>query len=329
MKIPMGSSGVPPAPSVGFSTRKEIAIGIGATLVFFLTVLFIPLLGLFIGIFTPLPTLLSCYRWGLPLGWWVPAGSILIGLPMLLFLGMTQSISFLMEMVVLGILLGTGMRRQWSAERVIATASLFISLAGLLGLWLAYRGAEGSFPGNLEKDLLETAAAMLQQFGGASAEKQVIEQSMKASIPVLIRILPGAGLASALVISWLNVLLMKRYCRAHGVAQPPWEEWSRWKAPEMLVWGVVTGGLMLVLPVPQLKLPGVNLLIVLGTIYLFQGLSIVTFYLDRWRLPGFFRAIAYAVVVMQKFVTIGTVFLGLFDMWLDFRRLSKPPPEVS
>jgi uncharacterized protein YybS (DUF2232 family) len=221
------------------------------------------------------------------------------------------------------------MRRHWSPEKVIGSASLFIFAMGFLGFWIAYSGAEGGIIESLEKDLRETVAMMLKHYGADSPEQKMLEHSLQSVIPVLVRMLPGAGLSSALVVSWLNVLFTRRYCRAHNVPQPEWGEWTQWKTPEFLVWAVVASGVMLLAPLAPLRTLGLNGLIVLGTLYLFQGLSIVSFYFERWHLPRLFRAFLYAVLLLQQFITLGAVLLGLFDVWFDFRRLSRKPTEES
>jgi uncharacterized protein YybS (DUF2232 family) len=62
---------------------------------------------------------------------------------------------------------------------------------------------------------------------------------------------------------------------------------------------------------------------VAGVVYLFQGLAIVSYYFERWKLPRLFRTAAYAIILIQQFFTLGAMLLGLFDMWFDFRRLSR------
>jgi hypothetical protein len=134
MKTSLGDTSGTATPFKGISSGKEIAVGVSATMLFFFMVLFVPILGLFVGIFTPLPTLLFYYRWGPPFGYWVPGGSIVIGALLLVLLGMHQSLPYFLEMVALGVLLGAGMRRQWSVERVIGTAAVFVAALGMLGM---------------------------------------------------------------------------------------------------------------------------------------------------------------------------------------------------
>lgn len=330
LKTPMGmSSKENPATFLNTATIREIAVSVLATLLFFFTVMLVPMLGLFVGIFTPLPTLLFYYRWGAPRGYLVPGAAALIGSLLMAFLGMHQSLPYFYQMLLLGILLGSGMRKQWSPEKVIGSGSLFIFLMGVLGFWIAYGGAGGNIIQSIEKDLHDSLSVMLQHYGAVSPEKQLMEHSLSELVPTLVRVLPGAGLSSALVVSWLNVLVTWRYCRAHRILQPMWESWSQWKTPEILVWAVVACGFMLLVPFGPSGLVGLNGLIVLGTLYLFQGLSIASFYFEKWHLPRFLRLFAYGFLLLQQFVTLGAILMGLFDVWFDFRRLTRKPTEAG
>ena len=308
------------------AVRREIALGIAATLLFFLSALLIPVLGFLAGIFTPLPTLLTFFRFGAPLGLWIPAGAFALGSVLLGFLGLASSIPYLTEMVVFGMLLGTGMRQNWSTEKTIGLSSLIVFAAGAMAFWMTNGGPEGTLVSQVEKELKETMAAVLDQYAGSAVDRELVNQSLQQFIPVLVRLMPGFSMATSLIIAWLNVLVAGRYCRTHNVAMPDWPEWSRWKAPERLVWVVIGAGFVLLASDSTMRIFCLNLLIVLSTIYLFQGLAIVSFYVEKWKIPRFLRVLIYGFLLLQQFATLGAVLMGFFDMWLDFRRISPKPP---
>lgn len=245
------------------------------------------------------------------------------------FLGMGLSVPYLVEMLILGMFLAYGMRRRWPMEKTVGGASLLVFLLGILVFWLNSAGAPGGVFENIEGDLRTAVEVMLKQLGGDSAEKGVLEQSIRDVLPTMARLVPGAAFASALVVSWLNVLVALRYCRIQYLPLPPWRDWSRWKSPEALVWGVVACGFSLMLPLYPLRMTALNGLLVLSIIYLFQGMSVVSFYFERWKLPRFLQAVGYGILLMQQLVTFGTILMGLFDVWFDFRRISPKTPEVS
>jgi uncharacterized protein YybS (DUF2232 family) len=155
----------------------------------------------------------------------------------------------------------------------------------------------------------------------------VVEEALQKMLPFLTKLLPGAALSSTLMACWLNLLVAGRYCRLRHLPMPATLlEWSRWKAPELLVWFVIVSGVVLLLPSGLLRIAGINALMVAGVIYLFQGLAIFSFYFERWKIPRVFRAAVYGIILIQQFFTLGAMLIGLFDMWLDFRRLSRGTP---
>jgi uncharacterized protein YybS (DUF2232 family) len=319
----MGANGELSAPPGNPVIAKDLVLGVAATLLFFLTVMIIPVFGIFAGVFTPLPTLLVYCRWGSPWAFWVPGGAALCGVAVLTYFNLLQSIPYLLEMVLLGLLLGLGMHRNWSLERTVGTASLLVFAFGALVFWFQYGiGIEDSGM-QLERDLRDAIALVMQHYGPASADKQMVAEAVEKMLPILVKLLPGAALSSTLMACWLNLLVAKRYCRMHRLPLPAWHEWSQWKAPDFLVWVVIASGLMLLLPFGFLKIPALNALMVAGIIYLFHGLAILSFFFERWKLPRIFRAFLYGIVLIQQFFTLGAMLMGLFDMWIDFRRLPR------
>jgi uncharacterized protein YybS (DUF2232 family) len=319
----MGLNSEFPAPLRNTLVAKELVLGATATLLFFLSVAMIPVFGIFAGVFTPLPTLLVYYRWGSPWAFWVPGGAAVLGYVLLAYLNLPQSLPYLLEMLLLGLLLGFGMRRNWSLERTVGIASLMVFALGTMVFLLTSEAGSESVGLQMERDLRETLTTILQQYGAATPDKQSVEEAFQKMLPFLLQLLPGAALSSTLMACWLNLVVAKRYCRIHQLPMPAWQEWRLWKAPDFLVWIVIAVGIALLLPFVFLKIPGLNLLMVVGVIYLFQGLAIVGFYFERWKLPKIIRAVLYTVILIQQFFTLGAMLMGLFDIWIDFRRLSR------
>jgi uncharacterized protein YybS (DUF2232 family) len=77
---------------------------------------------------------------------------------------------------------------------------------------------------------------------------------------------------------------------------------------------------MLFVPVEEIVILGMNLLIVVCMIYLFQGLAIASFYFARKQTPRMFRFFFYGLIMIQQYMLVIVVALGLFDLWVDFRK---------
>lgn len=304
---------------------KEILIRTVASVISFLSILVVPFFGMILGIFTPLPSLVFVYRRGWPTGYWVPGIAAVFGTALLVILGLLQVVPYYLLLLSLGVLLGYGMRRQWSVEKSIGVPSLLVFGTSALLLWLSYDGAASNFLKFVELDLKGAIGTALQQYGPEGPERKLLEETLHGMIPVLVRLLPGVVFSSILVAAWLNIVAAKRYCRLANVPFPAWGNWLQWKAPDHLVWGVIAGGACLLTPLSPVKSVGLNFLVVFGTIYLFQGFAIAAFYFERWKLPRLLRALFYAVFLFQQFATLAVALVGLFDLWFDFRRLTRKP----
>lgn len=91
----------------------------------------------------------------------------------------------------------------------------------------------------------------------------------------------------------------------------------RWSSPEWLVWPSLFCFAFLIYDVPYLTLIATNLLKPLILIYFLHGVSILSFYMDLFRVRGPIRAIFYAMALF--FLAPMIVSFGFFDLWFKFR----------
>ncbi|HYA42741.1 MAG TPA: DUF2232 domain-containing protein [Syntrophobacteraceae bacterium] len=305
------------------SAGKEFLFQIVLTVGLFLSIPFIPPVGFFPGVLTPAPTAIAFIRWGLPNAWLVPGCSALIGSIILYLFDISDYIPYLAALIGMGAVMGYGLRCRWSTEKVVGFSSLFaIGMSGLI-LILALAETKGEFFNLIGQEMRNAISATVKQFWGTSPESQELESRLAEAVPLIVQTMPGMLISCALVTSWLNLLISRRYCRMASIELCASEKLTLWKTPEFIVWFAIAGGLMVLLPVSDIRMPGVNLLVVMGTIYFLQGLAIMAFYFERWKLPFFVKGFIYALLFLQQFASMATAALGLFDIWFDFRKLAK------
>jgi uncharacterized protein YybS (DUF2232 family) len=102
-----------------------------------------------------------------------------------------------------------------------------------------------------------------------------------------------------------------------------------WQAPEYLVWGVIGCGLALFIPNASIKIIGLNGLLILMSVYFFQGIAIVSFYFNKKQFPRIIRIFLYTLIAVQQLVLLAVIGLGFFDMWFNFRKLAKQTGKNS
>lgn len=146
---------------------------------------------------------------------------------------------------------------------------------------------------------------------------------MKIWIP---KIVPGILVSMALIVTWVtmvsgNHFLFKR------TGNRPWIKYRFWVLPEKLVWLVIIAVSLIMIPVEPGRTIGLNMLLISGLLYCFQGLSIVVFYFNKWNLPIFVRTVIYLILFFQSFGAIFLALIGLADVWVDIRKLNKTPQD--
>ena len=152
--------------------------------------------------------------------------------------------------------------------------------------------------------------------------QQTLEQ-MKIWIP---KILPGILVSIALIVTWItmatgNRLLFKR------TGNRPWIKFRFWTLPEKLVWLVIIAVSLIMVPMEPGRTIGLNMLLISGLLYCFQGLSILVFYFNKWNLPVFVRTILYLILFFQSFGAVFLAVIGIADVWVDIRKLNTPTQD--
>lgn len=287
-------------------------ISIAASIILFQSV--------FLSILTPCPQIF-CY---LRLGRW--AGISISVLLAMLFSAVAPKLglAYFLQFGLLGILISEAILRKYS---VVKSFTLTVSIiTGLVLFVLGYLSSlENISTGDAVKIFSERVIAKSLSFNEKAGLSTVDVKEMQDLAPafadMMSTLYPSLIVVAIMVSLWLNIMVIGRVMKRIG-GQVPFEKLSSWKAPEQLVWGVIFGGVALILPIDSFREIGINVLVILFVIYFFQGMAIVSFYLNKRKAPGLVKGVGYLIAI--RFLAILVAVLGLFDMWADFRKLSAP-----
>ena len=126
---------------------------------------------------------------------------------------------------------------------------------------------------------------------------------------------------------WLNVVLSKPLFIFNGIKYPDLGQADQWKAPEYLVWGLIAAGFSLLSSIKYVDFIALNALIIFSVIYAFHGFSILIFFFNKYNVPTWIRAVVYIIIVFQQLFLIILALAGLFDQWINFRKINKNESE--
>jgi uncharacterized protein YybS (DUF2232 family) len=297
------------------------------TVTLFAAAAYVPVLGILVSLLTPTPILLVALRHGLRIG--LPAlGLSTVSLALLL--GSLQSSLFFAEYGVMALAMAEAMRRQWSVEKTLLASIVVPSVAsGLVMVWL-FSSAEldlSAVKQNFEDDLGQTLRQSLAGGGGPSEAE--LHTYVQEAFAIVMQLLPALFVLSTAAGALINYGVVRLLWRRMG--KQPWlpgVTLARWKAPEACVWVLIASAIGYFVPLPGPQIAGLNLLLLVGLVYLVQGLGVMVFYLHKAAVPPLFRSIVYLLMVIQPLLLLGVAAFGLFDLWFDFRRIGHKREEL-
>ncbi len=307
------------------SVAGDITWGVVITCVLFALALVFPLVGFCFIPFVPVPILL--YRCKLGRN----PSIILMLITLVILTVFTGQLGF--DLIVIALLLLTGyflgeqfQRRQGVEETIIKSCGLVLG-AGAVSVFsfnLISATGLGDVVHNFVTQNLELTLAIYKEAGVAQEAIDAIVGARETIELILTRLLPAFVVTSMLFVSWVSVVTAKFVFSLKSVPYPDFGQLNHWKAPEVLVWAVISCSVAVFLPQMGIRWVGINGLLILATIYFFQGIAIVSFFFDKKNLAKLLRVILYGMILLQPFIFILVILLGFFDMWIDFRRLNQP-----
>lgn len=309
-------------PEATGSRVKEVAAGVGLTGVIFAISANLPILGFFTALAIPLPVLVYRIRLGRKPGAMVAGGAV--GLMLLAYGRPTVDLLYFSELLLIGYLLAESLAARRPVEAAVLHPAAAAVVSGVVVLTVAANANGQGLVTAVSEYVAANLALSLKLYEsmGISAEHiQTIEESADLIREVIVRLMPAGAAILALMVTWITLLLGRALLRSQEMAFPDYGPLNRWKPPEVLVWVVIACGVGVMMPDLTIKTIAINGLLVSLTVYFLAGIAIVAWFFEKKGIPRLVRVFLYSLIVMQQLFLLLVIGLGLFDVWLDFRKL--------
>jgi len=302
------------------------------TSLFFLTVALVPFLSSMLLIFLPLPVCFYSIRLG-------RIGGLAVLISSLLILGAVQqtvasqlSITAFIILGGLGMIISEILRRNltvgWTVCLAAATGALIMGI-----MILASSMMHGKNPGDhIYHYVLAMVAENIKLYGEfdlPAEQVQFLKDNSTRIARVLTYTFPALSLIGVSFIVLINLLVSRAVFRLRALPFPDFGNLTCWKAPEQLVWIFILSGIGVLIPLAEIKFLALNILAICLFVYFLQGLAIGEFFFHKKKMPIFLRFLFYFLIMIQQYLMLLIAAAGLFDLWLDFRKLSTPAPKVN
>ncbi len=87
------------------------------------------------------------------------------------------------------------------------------------------------------------------------------------------------------------------------------------RLPDGFVWGLIGGGFLILVSDAHVKFFSINIIVIFGMLYFFQGVQMMSVLFDRLRFGGIFRGLVYVFLFTEPPVMAALALMGLFSIW--------------
>jgi uncharacterized protein YybS (DUF2232 family) len=302
---------------------KDLITGTLITCLAVVVCALVPIVGLMGSVFIPIPLIFYRIKAGLPTARLIA----LAAAGFVLLLGGSLELLFFGELLLIGVLMGELMVRRWPLEPMalaVCGITAGVAAGGVWALGLATgRGLLETLADGIRHNL-DLTLQLYRDMGMAREQIEFLAGSLDVIQQVMIGLMPALVIGSTLMTFWVSLLTARRLLQRHGLPVPDYGALDHWKAPELMVWGVIASGLLLLMPSLTAKTVGLNGMALFMLVYFFQGMAIVAFVLRKKQVPRVARMVLYGLIALQQLVMLAVVGVGFFDTWFNFRKIGKP-----
>lgn len=304
----------------------------GAVIFFLLVSVWVPFIGPLFILLIPLPFLYYLSKSGFGQGWKTGLISLLILSLIARLIGYPYLILFCILLGLVGLIISETFKRGFTIGMTIFWGTVLMLFTGALSLFLISlstgTGAIQLIVGYLQTNV-DRAIGLYEEMGLDRQTMIQLKQFGALLNNLIAQIYPALIIIAAGFIIWINVVISRPLFRLRGVKYPDLGRADMWYAPEFMVWGVIAAGFSLFFPATGIKFIALNSLIVLIVIYVFHGVAITMFFFNKYNIPPWARFGVYFLIMIQQIFLFVLALAGLFDQWIDFRKIHKKRLEET
>jgi uncharacterized protein YybS (DUF2232 family) len=286
----------------------------------------VPVLGAPAMLCAPAPLLI--YGLGTARSWpRIAAASAITLALVVLVAGPVQGLGFALSLGLGTILIAAMLRRQWRFEWIVVCAGAGMLTAATVAL-VVWAGSPAALARHLHDAIavaMSNSAGLYEKLGISKAESAEISDQVLA---VTAQMAPALGAMVAGLTVLLNLGLVARWLGKEKLGYQLFGALVTWRTPEWLIWLLLASGFGMFIPLAAVRVAAANGFVVVAAIYFCQGLAIMAYYLQMLAMPRIVRGTVYLIALLQPLLAALVCLAGVFDLWIDFRRL-KPPSQAA
>ena len=281
----------------------------------------------FILVLYPLGFIMYGVKYGINYG---VAVSLLTALVLGILEDMTNTYVLVILFTPLVITMVYSMRKRRKPLETLVTAAITFFASSLVLFFLADSLRGLSIVNELEESFKETLfmqVDMLKQMGFSNLEVDRTRLLLQDAYKYIILILPSILMILALLVSYINYVTSVYVLRTLGIGvlAMPWLH--KFAAPNNFALGALVmflgAFLMRGLDAKYYETISINLIVLIGLVFILQGMAVVDFYLIKWKQNRFIRFLTIALIIFLSPILTLISLIGGIDLVFDFRKIRR------
>jgi uncharacterized protein YybS (DUF2232 family) len=221
------------------------------------------------------------------------------------------------------------LERRQPFELIVICATAAILAAGTLSA-LAFAGSLTMLAHALRDQLVAGLLRGEKFYKALGIDAAVAPETRIRVVDAVVRLTPAMlVLVGAFTVLFNLGIFWRLSGKQRRVGYTLFGDLIRWSAPEWLIWLFLATGFGLFIPMAPWATIALDGFVCLTAVYFCQGLAILAFYFKRLGMPPLARGLIYFVTIVQPVLAVLACAAGVFDMWVDFRRLKPRSPEAG
>jgi len=213
-------------------------------------------------------------------------------------------------------------------ERIVMCTTAAMLVAGA-AVALAVAGSPAALAEALRHDLMAAMARGEKFYKNVGMDSTIPPELRTNIVEATLRLSPALAAISAAVTVLVNLGVFWRLSgKQQRTGYMLFNDLVRWCSPDWLIWVLLTTGFGLFIPIDPLSTIALDLFVCVAAVYFCQGLAIMAFYFKVLAMPPLARGLIYFVTIVQPVLAALVCAVGIFDLWIDFRRLKPPSQEA-
>jgi uncharacterized protein YybS (DUF2232 family) len=298
-----------------------------AVAVLFLAGAIVPVVGGMAMLFVPAPLL--SYAVGYPGALWRMGGGLLLAAGLIaLGGGPMAAVAYALTFGLATAVMGYMLERRHPFELIVLFTTGAVVVTGVLTAF-AFAGSPAALAQGLQENLTAGMIRGEKFYKTLGIEGALTPDTRAAIVDTALKLSPALGAISAAFLVLINLGLFWRISgKQQRVGYMLFGDLVRWSTPEWLIWVLLVTGFGLFIPAPPVGTIALDCFICVAAVYFCQGLAVMAFYFKLLAMPPLARGLIYFVTVVQPVLAALVCAVGVFDLWIDFRRLKPPSQEA-